>query len=96
MASLIASGDSTMEISQREEETGVSQVFMAIDMVSQIGGANVAEKVSAIINDFLDTPSLKGIPKVRYPGQGMLATRRENLRTGIPVESELWQKIQSM
>ena len=96
MASLIASGDSTMEISRREKETGVSQVFMAINIVSQMGAANVGDKVNAIINDFLDTPALKGTPKVRYPGQGMLAKRRENLRTGIPVEPGLWQTIQRM
>ena len=96
MASLIADGDSTREISQRENETGVSQVFMAIDIVSQAGAANVGGKVNAIIHDFLDTPPLKGTQKVRYPGQGMLATRRENLRTGIPVEPELWETIKSM
>jgi 3-dehydro-L-gulonate 2-dehydrogenase len=96
MASLLAGGDSTREISQREEETGVSQVFMAIDIVSGMGAANVSEKVDAIIHDFLDTPPLKGTSKVRYPGQGMLATRRENLRNGIPVELELWQMIRGM
>jgi 3-dehydro-L-gulonate 2-dehydrogenase len=96
MASLIAAGDSTREISQREEETGVSQVFMAIDIVSQMGAANIDGKVNAVIRDFLDTPPLKGTPKVRYPGQGMLSTRRENLRIGIPVEPELWRTIQRM
>ncbi len=96
MASLIAAGDSTREISQREKETGVSQVFMAIDIVSQMGTANFDKKVNAIIHDFLDISPLKGAPKVRYPGQGMLATRRENLKTGIPVEPELWRTIQSM
>jgi 3-dehydro-L-gulonate 2-dehydrogenase len=96
MASLLASGDSTREISQRDQETGVSQVFMAIDIVSQMGAAHVGEKVDAVIQDFLDTPPLEGGSKVRYPGQGMLATRRENLRTGIPVEPELWQTIQRM
>ena len=96
MATFIAAGDSTKEISQRETETGVSQVFMAIDIVSQVGAANVEGRVNAIIDDFLDTPTLKGFPKVRYPGQGMLATRKENLKTGIPVEPELWQRIQQM
>ena len=96
MASLIAGGDSTSEISQREEETGVSQVFMAIDIVSRMGSADVSGKVNAILHDFLDTPPLQGGPKVRYPGQGMLATRRENLRKGIPVDPELWRMIQRM
>ncbi|MBI9082288.1 MAG: 3-dehydro-L-gulonate 2-dehydrogenase [Desulfobacterales bacterium] len=96
MASLIAAGDSTREISQREEETGVSQVFVAIDLVSRMETANVDGKVNAIIADFLSAPPLKGAPKVRYPGQGMFATRRENLKTGIPVEPELWEAIQRL
>jgi 3-dehydro-L-gulonate 2-dehydrogenase len=96
MATLIAAGDSTKEISRREKETGVSQVFMAIDIVSQMGSANVEEKVNAIIRDFLDAPTIKGSPKVRYPGQGMLASRKENLEKGVPVDLQLWQMIQQM
>ena len=96
MASLIAAGDSTKEISEREQETGVSQVFVAIDIVSQMGAADVGDKVNAIIEDFLYTPPLKEAQIVRYPGQGMLATRRKNLKKGIPVEVELWQMIQRM
>jgi 3-dehydro-L-gulonate 2-dehydrogenase len=96
MATFIAAGDSTKTISQREKETGVSQVFIAIDIVSQIGTANVEEKVNSIIHDFLNAPTLKDSPKVRYPGQGMLASRRENLEKGILVDRELWQMIQQM
>jgi 3-dehydro-L-gulonate 2-dehydrogenase len=96
VASLIAAGDSTWQISERAQETGVSQVFMAIDIVSHMGAGDFDDKVKAIIDDFLDTPALEGALKVRYPGQGMLATRRKNLKTGIPVDLELWQKIQRM
>jgi 3-dehydro-L-gulonate 2-dehydrogenase len=96
LASLVSGGDSTMDISRREKETGVSQVFMAIDAVSGIGAADVSERVDSIIRDFLDASPLQGGPKVRYPGQGMLATRRANLRNGIPVDPELWQMIREM
>jgi len=96
MATLITAGDSTREISLREKETGVSQVFMAIDIVSQMGTSNFSEKVNAIIDDFLDATPLKSASKVRYPGQGMLATRRDNLEKGILVDPELWQTILSM
>ncbi len=96
VGSLLADGDSTRGISRREKETGVSQVFMAIDIVSRMGADYVAGKVNAVIDDFLDTEPLEGGPRVRYPGQGMLATRRENLKKGIPVEPELWQIIQGI
>ena len=72
MASLLAAGDSTGEISRRGEETGVSQVFMAIDVESGMGAANTGEKVDAVIHDFLDTQPLEGGAKVRYPGRACL------------------------
>ena len=96
MAVLMTGGESTKEISLRETETGVSQVFMAIDVTSQMGTSLVDGRVNAIIEDFLDVPSLKDTSKVRYPGQGMLAIRKENLEKGIPVDSELWQKVLKM
>ena len=96
MASLISGGDSTMDISQRENETGVSQVFIAIDILSQTGAADMNEKVDAIIEDFLNIHSIDKADKVRYPGHGMLSTRKENIEKGIPVDTEFWQKILEM
>jgi LDH2 family malate/lactate/ureidoglycolate dehydrogenase len=52
--------------------------------------------VNSIIQDFQNAPTLKDSPKLRYPGQGMLASRRENLEKGILVDRELWQMIQQM
>ena len=34
--------------------------------------------------------------EVRYPGESMLATRRENLMNGIKVDEELWQQVLDM
>jgi len=96
VGSLVADGDSTREISRRGKETGVSQVFMAIDIVSRMGADNVAGRVDAVIADFLDAPPAEGGSRVRYPGQGMLATRKENLARGIPVEPELWKAIKEL
>lgn len=96
MASLIADGDATCEISQRDHETGVSQVFIAIDIESRLGAAAVGKKVEAILHDLLDTPPIKERSKVRYPGQGLFSKRSENLKKGIPVEQELWQAIQRL
>ena len=96
MATLITAGDSTREISLRDKETGISQVFMAIDIVSQTGAGNIEKKVNTIIDDFMDATPLKGASKVRYPGKGMLDARRENLEKGILVDPELWQIILRM
>lgn len=93
MASIISDGNSTSEISQRDMETGVSQVFIAIDVKSQTGADYNEEKINAVIRDFLDTEPLNSSKRVHYPGQGMASARRENLKSGIPVETELWETI---
>ena len=35
-------------------------------------------------------------PKVLFPGERVLRTRRENLINGIPVDEVVWQKILQM
>jgi 3-dehydro-L-gulonate 2-dehydrogenase len=96
MATIIADGDSTREITQRGGETGVSQVFMAIDIISRMGASHVEDKVNAIIQDFLEAPAIEGTQKVRFPGQGMLSERKTNLEKGIPVDLQFWQTIKQM
>jgi 3-dehydro-L-gulonate 2-dehydrogenase len=96
MATLISGGDSTEEITRSGKEIGVSQVFIAIDIVSQAGAGQVNETVNAILDDFLDTPSIEDTQQVRYPGQGMLAARKENLEKGVLVDPEAWQTILKM
>ena len=96
MASLISSGDATKDICQREQETGVSQVFMAINIAEQLGADNVNAKTRDIIESFLGEPLADGESALRFPGQNMFATRKVNREMGIPVEEALWQKILAM
>lgn len=96
MAALIAGGDATKDISKHADETGVSQVFIAIDITSQLGAGFVDEKVTAILDDFLETPTEDGGGYVRYPGQGMMAARKENMDKGILLDTKLWREIQGM
>jgi 3-dehydro-L-gulonate 2-dehydrogenase len=96
MATLISGGNSTEEVTRCGKEAGVSQVFIAIDIVSQAGVDHVDETVNAILDDFLEAPSIEDAQQVRYPGQGMLAARKENLEKGIWVDPDAWQTILNM
>jgi len=95
LATIISGGDSTAVIRQREGESNVSQVFIAIDAQSLAGEQILEETVEQILSDYCDVPALEGA-EIRYPGQGMLATRRDNLANGISVDEELWREIQQM
>ena len=95
LATVISGGDSTALIRRRGSETNVSQVFIAIDAESLAGAQILEETVGQILSDFREVPAVDG-GEIRYPGQGMLATRRDNLESGIPVDADLWQQVRQM
>lgn len=77
-----------------DPEYGLTQVFIAIrpEVLNQD-----PDKAQEILNETLkdiqaSIPEKEG-HTVRYPGQGTLIRRRENLKNGIPVNEEIWKKI---
>jgi 3-dehydro-L-gulonate 2-dehydrogenase len=82
IAAVLSGGRATHQIAARpEEETGVSQVFVAIDVTSLAGRDEVTRVADAILADL----------HVRYPGQRTVETRARNLAEGIPVDPSAWQ-----
>ena len=93
IATLVSGGQSTHEIAKQGTEYAVSQVFIAIDATSLMGEAVVNETVNAIIQDFHTSTPLDNSEEVRYPGEGMLRTRRESLEQGVLVDAEQFQEL---
>ena len=93
IATLVSGGQSTHEIARQGTEYAVSQVFIAIDATSLMGEAMVNETVNAIIQDFHTSTPLDNSEGVRYPGEGMLRTRRESLEQGVLVDEEQFQEL---
>ena len=83
-AALLAGGRSTHEIPQ-EQETGLSQVFLAFDVAAIAGRDETTRVVDAILADL----------RVRYPGERAFDARRQNLKDGIPVEPSAWRIVES-
>ena len=96
MASVISGGQATHEIGKQGSEYAVSQVYIAINATRMMGQAALDETVAAIINDFHTATPLDANEKVRYPGEGMLRTRRESLEKGVLVEETQWQALLEM
>jgi len=85
VAALLAGGRATHEIPRvPEQETGMSQVFLAFDLQSIAGADEATRIVDAILADL----------QVRYPGERALETRRQYLDEGIPVEPSAWQFLE--
>jgi 3-dehydro-L-gulonate 2-dehydrogenase len=96
LAAVLSGGQATHQIPPNpERETGLSQVFIAINPTS-VGAADVAE---AIVRDTLadlQSSNASTSEDVRYPGEQVLKTRKQNSESGIPVSVSVWQELQQM
>jgi 3-dehydro-L-gulonate 2-dehydrogenase len=95
IAALLSGGRATHEVPARpEEETGLSQVFVAFDVAS-FSEPDVAEQIANRIIEHLQAPSPNG-GHVRYPGERTLEIRKRNLAEGIAVDPTIWQRVQNI
>jgi 3-dehydro-L-gulonate 2-dehydrogenase len=81
IAAILSGGLATHQIlADPEQETGISQMFIAIDAGS--AAADIADRVVKSLG-----------PDVRYPGRRTLELRSENLTLGVPVDEAVWSEI---
>jgi 3-dehydro-L-gulonate 2-dehydrogenase len=86
IAALLSGGRATHEIpADPEQETGLSQVFMAVDGSSLATRDEATRLIESIVASV----------QARYPGQRALEARRANLADGIPVDAAAWQFVQA-
>lgn len=93
LATILSGGLPTCEISKKEVEYGLSQVFIAID-ISKLGNHSaIAKTIEQILNDYHQSVPLDETKKIVYPGEKILQTRKNNLAHGIPVLKRVWEEI---
>jgi 3-dehydro-L-gulonate 2-dehydrogenase len=74
-------------------ESGLSQIFLAINPSSVADSQELTRVAEGILNSLREaTPADPGKP-VRYPGEETLRLREENLRLGVPVDPEIWRQV---
>ena len=96
LATVLSAGRSTKELSKLEAEYGVSQVFIAIDTKKLSNVPAIQNTVEEIISDVKNSEPDENQSAIRYPGERVLATRKENLDNGIPVIQKFWEEILEM
>ena len=91
IAGSLSGGKTTHQIEANPEcETGLSQVFIAIDPSAFGEVERVADITDEVIRDLQSLPEREA---VRYPGQRVLKIRAENLANGIPVDRSVWEQV---
>jgi 3-dehydro-L-gulonate 2-dehydrogenase len=74
-------------------ETGQSQIFLAINPANLGTAAELNHIADGILEDLHQAKPEDPNKPVRYPGEQTLAIREENLRLGVPVDPEIWNRI---
>lgn len=96
LATILSGGASTGEISKNEIETGLSQVYIAIDISKLQNHSSIPQLINNIIDDYHQSASEDEKNKIIYPGERVLQTRKNNLANGIPVIKNIWEEIISL
>ncbi|MFP5228893.1 MAG: 3-dehydro-L-gulonate 2-dehydrogenase [Acidobacteriota bacterium] len=90
IAALLCGGLATHQFSLDPlRESGLSQVFLALNLARLQPAEESARTADAIVESVL--ASNPGA--VRYPGEQVLKIREENLALGLPVRDELWNQL---
>lgn len=93
LATILSKGSSTKKITENLKEYSVSQVFICIRPDDDEQTGRLIEEIIA----YAKTSRLEDESKpVRFPGEATLKTRERNLREGIPVDKEIWERVQKM
>jgi 3-dehydro-L-gulonate 2-dehydrogenase len=96
LAAVLSGGLSTAEIGKKEDEYGVSQVFIAIDPKKLMNYPAIQNALDATIKDLKNSSLINENSPVRYPGERVLQIRKENLQKGIPVDTRIWDEIRGL
>jgi 3-dehydro-L-gulonate 2-dehydrogenase len=93
LATVLSGGLSTYEISSQATEKNVSQVFVAIDLSKLNNASTIKQALQQIIEDYKGSEPIEKSGGVRYPGESVVKTRKENIEKGIPVSRKVWEEI---
>lgn len=92
IVTILSGGNSTMEVGGDGVEKGLSQVFICFDPVKLNLTEWIESKIDSILADFKSSSVFEN-QSVRYPGEQVLQIRELNLKSGIPINSELWNEL---
>jgi 3-dehydro-L-gulonate 2-dehydrogenase len=96
VAATLSRGHATHEVApDPEAETALSQVFIAFSPEVAGGSDTIAALAEDVLQYFGGRDFGSAGEAVRYPGERAFQARQENLRDGIPVDAEVWERILS-
>jgi 3-dehydro-L-gulonate 2-dehydrogenase len=93
LATILSGGLSTAAISAQNAEHHLSQVFIAVDLSRLHNYTSIGQTLHAILADYASATPIKPGDHIRYPGEGIVRTRKENSEKGIPILRATWESV---
>ena len=93
LAAVLSAGQATYEISTRNIEYGLSQVFLSINTKKLSNHSTIPGLIQGIITDYKNSVPENEQSSISYPGERVLNNRKQNSGKGIPVMKKTWDEI---
>jgi 3-dehydro-L-gulonate 2-dehydrogenase len=93
-AALISGGWTTSDIRREPTETGLSQVFIAFDL-ERAAPATARNALVASALQWMASSAPAGAENsgVRFPGEGVLRSRRDSMEKGVLIDETIWTEV---
>jgi 3-dehydro-L-gulonate 2-dehydrogenase len=96
VAATLSGGKATHDFSTvAEEESGQSQVFIALDPAA-LGAPGETDAIVDRIVDALHDGAAAAGEEARYPGERTIDVRRRSMAEGVPVNEDVWREVRAL
>jgi 3-dehydro-L-gulonate 2-dehydrogenase len=96
LATVLSGGISTHEVGSCVTESGISQVFIAIQLKNLHNFPAIGKSIDGIIMDLKNSVPEDEGSRIRFPGESIIEIKKDNLTNGIPVNHDIWNKISAL
>jgi 3-dehydro-L-gulonate 2-dehydrogenase len=93
LAAALSGGRTTRALGGLEEEYGVSQIFLALDVGTGQAREDLDRLAAETVEALHRAERVRPDTPIRYPGERVLETRAESRRLGVPVDAGVWDEI---
>lgn len=92
IATILSGGNSTYDLSKDKIDSGMSQVFISIDPSKFYAAELINKTINEILEFYLSAEKI-GDEELSYPGERIIKTKELNLKNGIEINEQIWEKV---
>ena len=96
IATILSGGKSSFELGFTEHDSGMSQVFIAIDPSKLQSSDSINQIADNIISYVKNSSPAEDVEQLLYPGERIKKTKEDNLRNGITIDSMIWERVEKL